>query len=684
MHKNNFIIANTTGKLKLKKHSRREMANAIRVLSMDAVQKAQSGHPGTPMGMADIAEVLWRDFLNHNPSNPLWINRDRFVLSNGHASMLLYSVLHLTGYDLSINDLTKFRQLNSKTPGHPEYGHTTGIETTTGPLGQGIANAVGMAIAERTLMAQFNRPSYKIIDHFTYVFMGDGCMMEGVSHEACSLAGTLQLGKLIAFYDNNGISIDGKITGWFTDDTARRFESYGWHVVCNVDGHDAHSIHLAIQEAKTIDQKPSLLICHTVIGFGSPNKSDTHYAHGSPLGEQEVALTRIKLGWPYPAFEIPQELYAHWDAKEIGQEKENTWNALFMAYKKSFPKLAQELIRRVTQQLPYNWDLTSKNFITYLQDNPLNIASRQASQNIIEFFGEMLPEYLGGSADLTPSNLTTWSGSKAINKDIAGNYIHFGVREFGMTAIANGISLHGGFLPYTATFLIFSEYARNAVRMAALMKIRHIMIYTHDSIGVGEDGPTHQPIEQLASLRLTPNISTWRPCDQVECAIAWKYAIENYNGPTALILSRQVLPQQSRTKSQLENIARGAYILHDCIGIPQAILISTGSEIQIAVAAFQFLTQEGYKIRVVSMPSTDVFDKQDVDYRECVLPSIISHRIAIEASISDYWLKYTGLKGAVIAMTQFGASGPAAQLFKKFNFTLEYVIEQTKKLLRYD
>ncbi|WP_157993839.1 transketolase [Candidatus Erwinia haradaeae] len=659
--------------------SRRDIANAIRALSMDAIQKAQSGHPGTPMGMADIAEVLWRDFLNHNPSNPLWVNRDRFVLSNGHASMLLYSLLHLTGYDLPISELKKFRQLNSKTPGHPEYGCTVGVEATTGPLGQGIANAVGMAIAERTLMAQFNRPGYKVVDHYTYVFMGDGCMMEGISHEVCSLAGTLKLGKLIAFYDSNGISIDGEITGWFTDNTAKRFESYDWHVVSNIDGHNAHSIHQAIQDAKKVKNKPSLLICKTVIGFGSPNKQSTREAHGSPLGEEEIVLTRIQLDWNYQAFTIPQKIYALWNAKKHGQEKENAWNIIFANYEKRFPSLAKEFKRRMNKELPCNWERKSNKFIQNLQANPLNIASRQASQNIIEYFGEILPEYIGGSADLTPSNLTTWSRSKAINKDITGNYIHFGVREFGMTAIANGIALHGGFLPYTATFLIFSEYARNAIRMAALMKIRHIMIYTHDSIGVGEDGPTHQPIEQLASLRLTPNVSTWRPCDQVECAIAWKYAIENYNGPTVLILSRQNLQQETRTKFQLENISRGAYILRDCIGTPQVLFISTGSEVKIAIAAYQYLTEEGYKVRVVSMPSPDTFDQQDRSYRESVLPNQIHARIAIEASIADYWLKYTGLKGAIIAMTNFGESGPAEELFNKFNFTLEQVIKKAKE-----
>ncbi|VFP87806.1 transketolase [Candidatus Erwinia haradaeae] len=661
--------------------SRKEMANAIRILSIDAIQKAQSGHPGAPMGMADIAEVLWRDFLNHNPSNPSWVDRDRFVLSNGHASMLLYSLLHLTGYNLPMSEIANFRQVHSKTPGHPEYGCTIGVETTTGPLGQGIANAIGMAIAEHTLRAQFNRPDHNIVDHYTYVFVGDGCMMEGISHESCSLAGTLKLGKLIVIYDQNNISIDGKITGWFTDDTAQRFKSYGWHVLPNIDGHDPKIIHQAIKEAREVKDQPSLLMCKTIIGFGSPNKSNTHHVHGSPIGEEEIELTRRQLNWKYKPFKIPQYMYESWDAKESGQKKEDAWNKKFLAYSDDFPELAKEFKRRVNKKLPVNWNCKSQEFIKNLQNNPSNISGRAASQKTIEAFGPLLPEYLGGSADLTPSNLTMWSGSKSINKHLTGNYIHFGVREFGMTAIANGISLHGGFLPYTATFLMFVEYARNAVRMAALMKIQHIMIYTHDSIGVGEDGPTHQPIEQLASLRLTPNLSTWRPCDQVECAIAWKYAVERSNGPTALILSRQNLPQQTRTTVQLSNVFRGGYILKDCIGSPQIIFIATGSEVELAVMAYRQLTEEGYKVRVVSMPSTDIFDIQESNYRELVLPKHITARIAIEAGIEGFWSKYTGLDGVIIAMTTFGISGPAVKLFSLFGFNIQNILAKTKKLL---
>ncbi|RYM55427.1 transketolase, partial [Serratia proteamaculans] len=526
--------------------SRKELANAIRALSMDAVQKANSGHPGAPMGMADIAEVLWRDYLNHNPTNPHWADRDRFVLSNGHGSMLIYSLLHLTGYDLPMSELENFRQLHSKTPGHPEYGYTPGVETTTGPLGQGIANAVGFAIAERTLGAQFNRPGHDIVDHHTYAFMGDGCMMEGISHEVCSLAGTLKLGKLTAFYDDNGISIDGHVEGWFTDNTAERFEAYGWHVVRHVDGHNPDAIKAAIEEARKVTDKPSLLMCKTVIGFGSPNKAGTHDVHGAALGAAEVAATREALGWKYAAFEIPQDIYAQWDAKEAGKAKEAAWNDKFAAYAKAFPELAAEFKRRVNGELPANWKAEAKAFVEKLQANPANIASRKASQNALETFGKVLPEFLGGSADLAPSNLTMWSGSKPLNEDLAGNYIHYGVREFGMTAITNGIALHGGFLPYSATFLMFVEYARNAVRMAALMKIRNVFVYTHDSIGLGEDGPTHQPVEQMASLRVTPNMSTWRPCDQVESAVAWQYGIERNDGPTTLIFSRQNLTQQPR------------------------------------------------------------------------------------------------------------------------------------------
>ncbi|SFN07729.1 transketolase [Izhakiella capsodis] len=661
--------------------SRRELANAIRALSMDAVQKAKSGHPGAPMGMADIAEVLWRDFLNHNPVNPHWANRDRFVLSNGHGSMLIYSLLHLTGYDLPIKELENFRQLHSRTPGHPEYGYTPGVETTTGPLGQGVANAVGMAIAERTLAAQFNRPQHEIVDHHTYVFLGDGCMMEGISHEVCSLAGTLKLGKLIAFYDDNGISIDGHTDGWFTDDTAKRFESYHWHVIRNVDGHDAAAIKKAIEEAKAVTDKPALIMCKTVIGFGSPNKAGTHDSHGAPLGDDEIALTRKQLGWNYGPFEIPSEIYAQWDAKEAGQAKESDWDTRFAAYAGAYPELAAEFTRRTSNQLPDNWQAESQKFIEQMQANPAKIASRKASQNIIEAFGKILPEYLGGSADLAPSNLTMWSGSKPINVDAAGNYIHYGVREFGMTAIANGIALHGGFLPYTATFLMFVEYARNAVRMAALMKIRQVMVYTHDSIGLGEDGPTHQPVEQLASLRVTPNMSTWRPCDQVESAVAWKYAIERHDGPTALIFSRQNLAQQPRTPAQLSDVARGGYVLKDCESQPQLILIATGSEVELAVAAAEKLSGEGVKVRVVSMPSTDAFDKQDAAYRESVLPKAVSARVAIEAGIADYWYKYTGLEGAVVGMTTFGESAPAGNLFEQFGFTVDNVVAQAKAVL---
>ncbi|HGE8284488.1 TPA: transketolase, partial [Serratia marcescens] len=569
---------------------------AIRALSMDAVQKANSGHPGAPMGMADIAEVLWRDYLNHNPTNPHWADRDRFVLSNGHGSMLIYSLLHLTGYDLPMRELENFRQLHSKTPGHPEYGYTPGVETTTGPLGQGIANAVGFAIAERTLAAQFNRPGHDIVDHHTYAFMGDGCMMEGISHEVCSLAGTLKLGKLTAFYDDNGISIDGHVDGWFTDDTALRFEAYGWHVVRNVDGHNPDAIKAAIEEARKVTDKPSLLMCKTVIGFGSPNKAGTHDVHGAALGAAEVAATREALGWKYAAFEIPQDIYAQWDAKEAGQAKEAAWNDKFAAYAKAFPEQAAEFKRRMNGELPADWKADAKAFVEKLQANPANIASRKASQNALEAFGKVLPEFLGGSADLAPSNLTMWSGSKALNVDPAGNYIHYGVREFGMTAITNGIALHGGFLPYSATFLMFVEYARNAVRMAALMKLRNVFVYTHDSIGLGEDGPTHQPVEQLASLRVTPNMSTWRPCDQVESAVAWQYGIERNDGPTTLVFSRQNLTQQPRTAEQLANVYRGGYVLKDCAGTPDVILIATGSEVGITVEAADKLTAAGRKV----------------------------------------------------------------------------------------
>ncbi len=662
--------------------SRKELANAIRALSMDAVQKANSGHPGAPMGMADIAEVLWRDYLNHNPTNPHWADRDRFVLSNGHGSMLIYSLLHLTGYDLSMRELENFRQLHSKTPGHPEYGYTPGVETTTGPLGQGIANAVGFAIAERTLAAQFNRPGHDIVDHHTYAFMGDGCMMEGISHEVCSLAGTLKLGKLTAFYDDNGISIDGHVDGWFTDDTALRFEAYGWHVVRNVDGHNPDAIKAAIEEARKVTDKPSLLMCKTVIGFGSPNKAGTHDVHGAALGAAEVAATREALGWKYAAFEIPQDIYAQWDAKEAGQAKEAAWNDKFAAYARAFPELAAEFKRRMNGELPADWQADAKAFVEKLQANPANIASRKASQNALEAFGKVLPEFLGGSADLAPSNLTMWSGSKALNVDPAGNYIHYGVREFGMTAITNGIALHGGFLPYSATFLMFVEYARNAVRMAALMKLRNVFVYTHDSIGLGEDGPTHQPVEQLASLRVTPNMSTWRPCDQVESAVAWQYGIERNDGPTTLVFSRQNLTQQPRTAEQLANVYRGGYVLKDCAGTPDVILIATGSEVGITVEAADKLTAAGRKVRVVSMPSTDAFDKQDAAYRESVLPAAVTARVAVEAGIADYWYKYVGLNGAIVGMTTFGESAPAEQLFAEFGFTVDNVVAKAQALLK--
>ncbi|QQK73331.1 transketolase [Pectobacterium versatile] len=662
--------------------SRKELANAIRALSMDGVQKAKSGHPGAPMGMADIAEVLWRDYLNHNPANPNWANRDRFVLSNGHASMLIYSLLHLSGYDLPIEELKNFRQLHSKTPGHPEYGYTAGVETTTGPLGQGVANAVGMAIAERTLAAQFNRPGHEIVNHHTYTFLGDGCMMEGISHEVCSLAGTMKLGKLTAFYDDNGISIDGHVEGWFTDDTAARFEAYGWHVVRGVDGHDAEAIKRAIGEAQLVTDKPSLLMCKTVIGFGSPNKAGTHDSHGAPLGDAEVAASREQLGWTHAPFDIPADIYAAWDAKPAGQRKEAAWDEAFAAYASAYPELAAEFTRRTGGELPTNWQADAQKFIDDLQANPAKIASRKASQNALEAYGKLLPEFLGGSADLAPSNLTIWSGSVSLDKDRAGNYIHYGVREFGMTAIANGIALHGGFVPYTATFLMFVEYARNAVRMAALMKIRSIYVYTHDSIGLGEDGPTHQPVEQLASLRVTPNISNWRPADQVETAVAWKYAIERQDGPTSLILSRQNLAQQPRTAEQLANVAKGGYVLKDSDGQPELILIATGSEVELAVGAYDKLTAAGRKVRVVSMPSTDAFDKQDAAYREAVLPKAVAARVAIEAGIADYWFKYVGLNGAIVGMTSFGESAPAELLFEAFGFTVDNVVEKAQALLK--
>ncbi|HHQ4688154.1 transketolase [Aeromonas veronii] len=661
--------------------SRKELANAIRALSMDAVQKANSGHPGAPMGMADIAEVLWRSHLRHNPNNPKWADRDRFILSNGHGSMLLYSLLHLSGYDLSIDDLKNFRQLHSRTPGHPEYGYAPGVETTTGPLGQGITNAVGMAIAEKAMAEQFNQPGHDIVDHYTYAFMGDGCLMEGISHEACSLAGTLQLGKLIAFWDDNGISIDGHVEGWFTDDTVKRFEAYGWHVIPAVDGHSPEAINAAIEAAKAETGKPTLICCRTIIGYGSPNKSGSHDCHGSPLGNDEIAAARAFLKWDHAPFVIPADIAAEWNAQEKGAALEADWAAKFAAYEAAHPTLAAEFKRRTAGELPANWAAESAKIIETLQANPAKIATRKASQNSLEAFGKLLPEFMGGSADLAPSNLTMWSGSKSLtNDDASGNYIHYGVREFGMSAIMNGIALHGGFIPYGATFLMFMEYARNALRMAALMKQRAIFVYTHDSIGLGEDGPTHQPVEQIASLRMTPNMSTWRPCDQVESAIAWKHAIERTDGPTSLIFSRQNLAQMDRTAQQLADTAKGGYVLKDCAGTPELILIATGSEVELAVAAYEQLTAKGRAVRVVSLPSTDVFDAQSAEYKESVLPMSVTKRVAIEAGIADYWYKYVGFGGKIIGMTTFGESAPAELLFKEFGFTVENVVATAESL----
>lgn len=662
--------------------SRRELANAIRALSMDAIQKAKSGHPGAPMGMADIAEVLWNDFLEHNPANPKWANRDRFVFSNGHGSMLLYSLLHLTGYDLPIEEIKNFRQLHSKTPGHPEYGYAPGIETTTGPLGQGIANAVGMAISEKTLAGQFNRPGHAVIDHHTYVFLGDGCMMEGISHEVCSLAGTLGLGKLIAMYDDNGISIDGEVAGWFTDNTPMRFRAYGWHVVENVDGHNPEAIKKAIAEAKGVTDKPSLICCKTIIGWGSPNKQGKEDCHGAPLGDAEIALVRETIDWPHPAFEIPADIYGGWNAKDKGTAREAEWNNRFNAYKAAHPELAAELMRRLSGTLPADWQAKAGAYIDSVNDKAEKVATRKASQNCLNGYGPLLPEFLGGSADLAGSNLTIWSGSKGINTDAGGNYIYYGVREFGMCAIANGIALHGGFIPYTATFLIFSEYARNALRMAALMKQRSVYVFTHDSIGLGEDGPTHQPVEQAATLRMIPNMGVWRPCDAVETAVAWKIAIERTTGPTCLLLSRQNLPHQPRTAEQLSSIAKGGYVLLDCgCSSPDAILIATGSEVELAVAAAKELSAKGKKIRVVSMPSTDCFEAQSKEYRQSVLPDAVEARVAIEAGVTGGWYRYVGTKGKVIGIDRFGESAPAEQLFPYFGFTTENVIKAVEEVL---
>jgi transketolase len=648
---------------------------------MDAVQKANSGHPGAPLGMADIAEVLWNDYMNHNPANPNWANRDRFVLSNGHGSMLIYSLVHLTGYDLPMAEIKNFRQLHSKTPGHPEYGYAPGVETTTGPLGQGIANAVGMALAEKVLAGQFNRPEHNLIDHNTYVFLGDGCMMEGISHEACSLAGTWGLGKLVAFYDDNGISIDGEVKGWFTDDTPKRFEAYGWHVIPKVDGHDAQAVKQAIEQARAVTDKPSLICCQTIIGWGSPNKQGKESCHGAALGTDEVALVRKTIGWDSPPFEIPPEIYEGWDAKAKGAKLEQAWQDKFAAYQKAYPELASELTRRLNGELPAHFLEKADTFISSVDAKQEKIASRKASQNALNGFGPLLPELIGGSADLAGSNLTIWKDSKDANTHAEGNYIYFVVREFGMSAIMNGIALHGGFIPYGATFLIFSEYARNALRMAALMKVQSIFVYTHDSIGLGEDGPTHQPVEQTATLRLIPNMTVWRPCDAVESAVAWKMALKRKEGPSSLIFSRQGLPHQQRTVEQLELIERGGYILSDCEGTPEAIIIATGSEVELAMDAANSLKEKGKKIRVVSMPSTEVFDAQDDAYRDSVLPSSVTARVAVEAGVTDGWLKYVGLQGKVIGINRFGESAPAPELFKEFGFTVENVVSAVNSVL---
>ncbi|WP_313324192.1 transketolase [Stutzerimonas nitrititolerans] len=661
--------------------SRRERANAIRALSMDAVQKANSGHPGAPMGMADIAEVLWRDHLKHSPTNPLWADRDRFVLSNGHGSMLIYSLLHLTGYDLSIDDLKNFRQLHSKTPGHPEFGYTAGVETTTGPLGQGLANAVGFALAEKVMAAQFNQPGHEIVDHNTYVFLGDGCLMEGISHEVCSLAGTLGLNKLTAFYDDNGISIDGEVHGWFTDDTPRRFEAYGWQVIRNVDGHDADEIQIAIDTARKSD-RPTLICCKTIIGFGSPNKQGKEASHGAALGDAEIALTREALGWSHGPFEIPAEIYAEWDAKQKGADAENEWNKRFAAYEAEFPALAAEFQRRMAGELPADFAEKASEFIRDVATKGETIASRKASQNCLNAFGPLLPELLGGSADLAGSNLTLWKGCKpVVAEDASGNYMYYGVREFGMAAIMNGVALHGGLIPYGATFLMFMEYARNAVRMSALMKQRVIYVFTHDSIGLGEDGPTHQPIEQLTSLRTTPNLDTWRPADTVESAVAWKHAVERKDGPSALIFSRQNLPFHVRDNETEAAIARGGYILKNCAGEPELILIATGSEVSLAVEAADKLAAQGRQVRVVSMPCTSVFDAQDAAYKQQVLPVEVGARIAIEAAHADYWYKYVGLEGQIIGMTTYGESAPAGQLFEEFGFAVDNILAVAEELL---
>lgn len=661
--------------------SRFQLANALRALAIDSVQKAKSGHPGAPMGMADIAEVLWNDYLKHNPSNPNWVDRDRFVLSNGHGSMLIYGLLHLSGYDLSIEDLKSFRQMRSKTPGHPEYGYTPGVETTTGPLGQGIANAVGMALAEKILAAQFNRPNFNLVDHFTYTFLGDGCMMEGISHEVCSLAGTLGLSKLIALYDDNGISIDGQVSGWFSDDTAQRFAAYGWQVL-RADGHNPEEIKAALEAARANTSQPSLIICKTIIGFGSPNKANTADSHGAPLGEEEIIATKKQLGWEYGPFEIPAEISQAWNAQAKGAAAEASWNELFTAYAKEYPELAAEFNRRQAGQLPDNFAQLCQDYLAEVNTAAASPATRKASLDTLNKFAPQLPELLGGSADLAPSNLTFWNGAQAVTaQDASGNYLHYGVREFGMAAIINGISLHGGFIPYGATFLIFMEYARNALRMAALMGIQHIEVFTHDSIGLGEDGPTHQPIEQLASLRGTPNMSVWRPADAVETVVAWQAALNKKTGPTALILSRQNLPHQTRTEQQLADIAKGGYILKDTQAEPEAIIIATGSEIGLAMQTAAALEAKGKHIRVVSLPCTDLFEQQDAEYKQKVLPIEVANRLVIEASHKDYWYKYAGLEGRILGMESFGESAPADQLFAEFGFSVDNAVALVEEML---
>ena len=661
---------------------RRSRANAVRALSMDAIQQARSGHPGMPMGMADIAEVLWSDYLRHNPTNPSWSDRDRFILSNGHGSMLHYALLHLSGYDLPIEELKNFRQLHSRTPGHPEYGYAPGIETTTGPLGQGIANGVGMALSEKVLAAQFNRPGYEVVNHFTYVFLGDGCLMGGISHEASSLAGTLGLGKLIAFWDDNGISIDGEVKGWFTDDTPARFNAYGWQVIKEVDGHDPHAVAKAIDAARAESTRPSLICCRTVIGWGSPNKSGQASSHGAPLGEEEVSLVRENIGWPHAPFEIPEDIYAAWNAVESGKVVEAEWCSMFDSYSESHPDLARSFLRRMDGELPTDWAGKADQFVASVVAAGDSVATRKASQQVLEGLGPMLPELIGGSADLAGSNLTQWSGSVPVTaEDATGNYIYFGVREFGMSALCNGIALHGGLIPYSATFLVFSEYARNALRMAALMKIRSLFVYTHDSIGLGEDGPTHQAVEQTATLRLIPNMSLWRPCDTVETAVAWRLALERREGPTCLLFSRQTLPFQTRSSDTVENISRGGYVLRDCEGTTEAIIIATGSEVSLAVDAAERLGAKGRQVRVVSMPSTDVFDAQDDTYRESVLPRAVMARVAVEAGVSATWLHYVGVRGRVVGIDSFGESAPAEVVFEHFGFTVDNVVANVEQVL---